>query len=69
MPASTSICARIPTTGAGCPSRIVWSDLDWAARAERLLFDIEEAAPAEEEAAPVAHVASDASDTLTAVAS
>ena len=43
------------------PARFAWSDVDWVARAERLLFDIEEAAPAEEEAAPVAHVASDAS--------
>ena len=51
------------------PARFAWCDVDWVARAERLLFDIEEAAPAEEEAAPVAHVASDASDTLTAVAS
>ena len=35
MPASTCTCARIPTTGAGCRAHVVWSDLDWAARAER----------------------------------
>ena len=57
-PASTCICARIPTTGAGCRARIVWSDLDWVARAERLLRP---------DTAPAAKAAPAASDELTAV--